>query len=49
MDVLEEVFAVATDRISLAMLAQVVIECMLAILALWLVAFFIKRTANREV
>ena len=40
LDVLEEVFAVAANRVSLAMLTQVVIELVLAILTLWNIVYF---------
>ena len=49
LDVLEEVFTVAADRISLAMLTQVVIELVLAILTLWNIIYFSNGSANREV
>ena len=49
LDVLEEVFAVAADRISLAMLTQVVTKLVLAILTLWNFVYFSNRSANREV
>ena len=49
LDVLEEVFAVAADRITLAMLTKIVVERVLAILTLWNVIFFMYGSANREV